>query len=194
MGAMERRHSAVGYDYTTGQPPLGTVMNTSRLFLFFLLFTATFHVAAQENAAPRALQQAMSEAEFKAAGLDKLSPSELAALNAWLQRKVIQETEVAVAAAKETTRKEVEQENRGFFDFGTKEPIESAIAGEFKGFAQGRQYALENGQVWEQIEPVSLAGVRKTNPAVSIKPSNFGNKWFMQIKGYNTAAPVRRIK
>ena len=169
-------------------------MNTSRLFLFFLLFTATFHVATQENAAPRALQQAMSEAEFKAARLDKLSPSELAALNAWLQRKVIQETEVAVAAAKETTRKEVEQENRGFFDFGTKEPIESAIAGEFKGFAQGRQYTLENGQVWEQIEPVSLAGVRETNPAVSIKPSNFGNKWFMQIEGYNTAAPVRRIK
>jgi len=169
-------------------------MNTSRLFLFFLLFTAALHGTAQENAAPPALQQAMSEAEFKAAGLDKLSPSELAALNAWLQRKVVQETEVAVAAAKETTRKEVERENRGFFDFGTKEPIESAIAGEFKGFAQGRQYTLENGQVWEQIEPASLAGVRKTNPAVSIKPSNFGNKWFMQIKGYNTAAPVRRIK
>lgn len=169
-------------------------MNTSRLFLFFLLFTAALHGSAQENAAPRALQQAMSEAEFKAAGLDKLSSSELAALNAWLQRKVVQETEVAVAAAKESTRKEVEQENRGFFDFGTKEPIESAIAGEFGGFAKGRQYTLANGQVWEQIEPASLAGVRKTNPAVIIKPSNFGNKWFLQIKGYNTAAPVRRIK
>ncbi len=168
-------------------------MNTTRLFLFFLLFTAALHGSAQDRAAGD-LQQAMTEAEFKAAGLGKLTPTELAALNAWLQRKVTQETEVAVAAAKETTRKEVEQENRGFFDFGSDEPINSTIAGEFKGFAQGRQYTLENGQVWEQIEPASLAGVRKTNPAVIIKPSNFGNKWFMQIKGYNTAAPVRRIK
>lgn len=169
-------------------------MNTIRLFLFSLLFTAALHGSAQENTAPRALQQAMSEAEFKAAGLDKLSPSELATLNAWLQRKVVEETEVAVAAAKETTRKEVEQENHGFFNFGSKEPIKSAIAGEFKGFAKGRQYTLENGQVWEQIEPASLAGVRKTNPAVIIKPSAIGNKWFMQIEGYNTAAPVRRVE
>ncbi|WP_368562722.1 hypothetical protein [Pseudoxanthomonas sp. UTMC 1351] len=169
-------------------------MNTIRLFLFSLLFTVALDASAQESATQRDLQQAMTEAEFKAAGLDKLSATELAALNAWLQRKVIQETEVAVAAAKETTRKEVQQENRGFFDFGSKEPIESSIAGEFAGFAKGRQYTLANGQVWEQVEPASLAGVRKSNPAVVIKPSVIGNRWFMRIEGYNTAAPVRRIK
>jgi hypothetical protein len=29
---------------------------------------------------------------------------------------------------------------------------------------------------------------------VNITPSRFGNKWFLKIDGYNTAAPVRRIK
>nr|WP_246197444.1 hypothetical protein [Pseudoxanthomonas sacheonensis] len=139
------------------------------------------------------VEQQMSADEFKAAGLDKLSAQELAALNAWLQRKVVQETAKATESAKEEGRKEVVEKNRGFFDFGSKEAIESSIVGNFDGFAKGRQYTLENGQVWEQIEPASLAGVRKTNPKVKIKPGIMNN-WFLQIEGYNTAAKVRRIK
>ena len=143
------------------------------------------------------VEQQMSADEFKAAGLDKLSAQELAALNAWLQHKVVQETakavEVAKEEAKEEGRKEVKEKNRGFFDFGSAEPITSSIVGEFKGFADGRKYTLENGQVWEQVEPASLAGVRKTNPKVTIKPGMFNN-WFLRIEGYNTGAKVRRIK
>lgn len=139
------------------------------------------------------IEQQMSADEFKAAGLDKLSAQELTALNAWLQHKVVQETAKAVETAKEEGRKEVKEKNRGFFDFGSAEPIASSIVGEFKGFANGRKYTLENGQVWEQIEPATLAGVRRTDPKVSIKPGLF-NSWFMRIDGYNTAAKVRRIK
>ena len=47
--------------------------------------------------------------------------------------------------------------------------------------------------MWEQIEAASLAGVRKTDPGVRIKPGVMG-VWYMRIKGYNTAAKVRRIK
>ena len=139
------------------------------------------------------IEQQMSADEFKAAGLDKLSAQELTALNAWLQHKVVQETAKAVETAKEEGRKEVKEKNRGFFDFGTNEAIESTLVGEFKGFSNGRKYTLENGQVWEQVEPASLEGVRKTDPKVSIKPGLFNN-WFMRIDGYNTAAKVRRIK
>ena len=105
---------------------------------------------------------------FKAAGLDKLSAKELAALNAWLQQKVTTETAVAVEKAKEEGRKEVVEKNRGFFDFGSAEPIESVIVGEFTGFGKGKKYTLQNGQVWEQIEPASLSGVRKTDVSVKI--------------------------
>ena len=139
------------------------------------------------------VEQQMSADEFKAAGLDKLSAQELAALNAWLQNKVVQETTKAVEVAKEEGRKEVKEKNRGFFDFGSDEVIQSNIVGEFKGFANGRKYTLANGQVWEQVESASLEGVRKTDPKVSIKPGLFNN-WFMRIDGYNTAAKVRRIK
>ncbi len=135
----------------------------------------------------------MSADEFRAAGLEKLTPQELAALNAWLQRKVVQETAKAVETAREEGREEVVRKNRGFFDFGTNEAIESTIVGEFRGFAKGRTYTLENGQVWEQVESASLAGVRRDNPKVSIKPGMLGN-WFMKIENYNTAAKVRRVK
>lgn len=135
----------------------------------------------------------MSAEQFKAAGLNKLSPQELAALNAWLQHKVIQETAKVTESAKEEGRKEVVEKNRGFFDFGSKEAIESSIVGNFDGFAKGRRYTLENGQVWEQIETASLEGVHKTNPKVKIKPGMM-NSWFLKIEGYNTMAKVRRIK
>ncbi|KAF1715197.1 hypothetical protein CSC74_14100 [Pseudoxanthomonas yeongjuensis] len=169
-------------------------MKSLRIPLAMLMFALAPLAWAQPSAPLTAnVEQQMSADEFKAAGLDKLSAQELAALNAWLQHKVVQETTKAVEVAKEEGRKEVKEINRGFFDFGSSEAIESALVGEFNGFAKGRKYTLENGQVWEQIEPASLDGVRRTNPKVSIKPGMFNN-WFMRIDGYNTAAKVRRIK
>ncbi len=138
------------------------------------------------------VQTQMSSQEFKAAGLDKLSPQELAVLNGWLQGKVAKATAVALEDAKEQGRQEVIVKNRGFFDFGSREPIESAVVGEFAGFSKGRKYILANGQEWEQTDATPLSA-RKSAPAVKIKPGIAG-VWYMQIDGYNTMAKVRRIK
>ena len=167
---------------------------TSLRIPFAILMLALAPLAwAQQPALTADVEQQMSAEQFKAAGLDKLSAKELAALNSWLQQKVSAETAVAVEKAREEGRKEVVEKNRGFFDFGSNEPIESSIIGEFNGFGNGRQYTLQNGQTWQQIEPASLEGVRKTDPQVRIKPGMLG-VWYMQIKGYNTSAKVRRIK
>ncbi|MEQ4576687.1 MAG: hypothetical protein ABN502_17380 [Gammaproteobacteria bacterium] len=139
------------------------------------------------------LQSEMTPSEFKAAGLDKLSPAELAALNGWLQGKVQKETQVALEKAKEEGRQEVITKNRGFFDFGSKEPIESTLVGDFSGFGKGKTFVLANGQEWEQIEPASLSGVRLQSPKVKIKPGMMG-VWYMQVGNYNTQAKVRRVK
>jgi hypothetical protein len=162
-------------------------------FALILLALASVAWGQQTPLQTANVEQQMSADEFKAAGLDKLSAQELAALNAWLQRKVGQETAKVVETAKEEGRQEVKEKSHGFLSFGTNEAIESSIVGEFKGFAKGRQYTLENGQVWEQIEAATLEGVRKTNPKVKIKPGIMNN-WFLKIDGYNTTAKVRRIK
>ena len=143
------------------------------------------------------LQQQMSPAEFKAAGLDKLNAAELATLNRWLQGKVEAATTEAVAAVREEAREEGRQEvivkNRGFFDFGSNEPISGVLQGEFRGFGKGRIYVLDNGQQWEQTDATSVSGVRKQSPKVSISPGVMG-VWYLKVEGVNTQPKVRRTK
>lgn len=143
------------------------------------------------------LQQQMSPAEFKAAGLDKLNAAELATLNRWLQGKVEAATTEAVAAVREEAREEGRQEvivkNRGFFDFGSNEPISGVLQGEFRGFGKGRIYVLDNGQQWEQTDATSISGVRKRSPKVSISPGVMG-VWYLKVEGVNTQPKVRRTK
>ena len=136
------------------------------------------------------IEKEMTPEQFKAAGLDLLSPEQLANLNAWLNRKITTEAKKAATLAED----KVKTENRGFFNFGSDEPIVSRIVGEFKGFRQGRIYVLENGQEWSQIDQATLAGVRQTNPPVKIEPSLIGNAWYLSIEGYNSRAKVTRNK
>ena len=170
-------------------------MRTTRVFLLALLL-ALPALASAQDAPP--IEQAMNAEEFRAAGLDKLSAEELARLNAWLDRRVAERAGAAVAAASEQAReegrKEVIENNRGFFHFGKSEPIAASIVGEFRGFGRGRTYVLDNGQEWKQVDDASLAGARLTNPKARIKPGLMGNVWYMQVEGFNTAARVERIK
>lgn len=160
-------------------------MRPLHLLVFTLLLACALPAAAQDG-----IQQQMTPEQFKAAGLDKLSPEELANLNAWLNRKIDTETTKAAALAAD----KVKDENRGFFNFGSDEAIESRLVGEFRGFGKNRLYTLENGQQWRQADNASLVGVHKTNPGVKINPGMIGNVWYMRIEGYNTRAKVERVK
>ena len=142
------------------------------------------------RAEKKPIEQDMSPQEFKAAGLDKLTPEELAKLNTWLGRKIDTVATEAAAQAKD----EVEDENRGFFHFGSDEPIVAHVAGPFRGFAKGREYTLDNGQVWRQTDEATLVGARLENPEVRINPSLIGNSWYLAVKGFNTRAKVERVK
>ena len=154
------------------------------------LLAALLFVAAPAAAQQQAIENQMTPEEFKAAGLDKLSSGELARLNAWLNRTIEGETAKAATEAKE----KVVEEHRGFATFGSSEPIESRISGEFRGFGSGREYTLENGHVWQQVDHSKLSGVRLDSPAVQLNPSVMGNAWYMKVEGYNTRAKVVRVK
>ena len=155
--------------------------------LSLILFLAACIPAAY---AQQSIQERMSAEEFKAAGLDKLSQQELANLDAWLNGTLKVATEKAAVQAKQ----KVESENRGFFNFGSDEPIVSTIPGDFRGFGRGREYTLDNGQVWRQTDDASIPGARLTNTKVTIKPSLISNVWYMSVERYNTKAKVERVK
>jgi hypothetical protein len=154
-----------------------------------LVLALTVACAFAAHAAPP-IQQQMSPEEFRAAGLDKLNTEELARLNTWLGRAIESETAKAAKAAKQ----QLVEENRGFFNFGSSDPVRSTIAGEFRGFSSGRSYTLANGQVWKQVDDASLAGARLSSPTVVISPSVMGNVWYMAVGRYGTRAKVVRVK
>ena len=154
------------------------------------IFLAALLLAAMPAFAQQSIRDQMGAAEFTAAGLDKLSADELARLDAWLNRTIVDETGKAAAVAEERVKKE----HRGFAFFGSDEPITARMPGEFRGFQQGREYTLDNGQVWRQVDGARLAAARLTDPEVVISPSLVGSAWYMQVGRYNTRAKVQRIK
>jgi hypothetical protein len=160
------------------------MMSVRSIFLAALLLVATPALAQQS------IQSQMTADEFKAAGLDKLSAEELARLDAWLNRTIVAETGKAADVAKER----VIEEHRGFASFGSDEPITGRIQGEFRGFGKGREYTLDNGQVWRQVDDARLAGARLTNAEATISPGFMGSVWYMKVGKYNTRAKVQRIK
>jgi hypothetical protein len=166
--------------------PSGTATMRIRSFVLATsLCIASGLALAAEFADFTGLQQNMTPQEFQNAGLNKLSPEELANLDAWLKSQMRQR-EAVVAAAPRPDRS-------GFHEEEDRTPIQSRILGEFRGWQGGARFELENGQVWLQAEPGELSGVKVKDPVVTITPGMLG-VWKLKIKGYNSTVKVHRIK
>lgn len=150
------------------------------LLACLLLVVSSVHAA---DTAP--LRQRMSEAEFRAAGLDKLSAEELARLDAWLAAR---DAAPAPAAASE--------DRRGLRQVAAADDtdIVSRIPGNFRGWsAPGEVITLENGQRWRIIQVSGALAVNVDNPVATISPAAFGS-WSLRIEGFNARAKVRRVE
>jgi hypothetical protein len=130
------------------------------------------------------LEKNMTPQEFQSAGLNKLTPEELAALDAWLTSQM-KKREAAVATAPRVER-------GGFLQPGDSGPIHSKILGEFHGWRGHTHFALENGQVWVQADESELEGVNISDPEVTITEGLMGD-WKLKVKGYNTFVWVKRV-
>ncbi|OOG45573.1 hypothetical protein [Rhodanobacter sp. C01] len=129
------------------------------------------------------LQQRMSSAEFKAAGLDKLSPQELANLDNWL------------SSHGKVTTKLVDSSGKPVFyaDKTTRIKINAHIVGHFGGWHGNDQLTLDNGQVWKQVSSDAPSCMTGNNPAVKVKPSLM-NSWLMYVDGCNGDVHVERVR
>jgi hypothetical protein len=154
-----------------------------RLALILLLAASGLHAEGFSS-----LEERMNAEEFRAAGLEKLSPDELAALNAWLRSRGA--ATASMAAAARTPRGD---ERVGFADGPSSRSVVSRIAGEFNGWTGSTRFTLENGQVWQQVEGTSLTGVKADSPAVTIEPAFLGS-WRMRVDGFNQRVRVKRVE
>lgn len=135
-----------------------------------VIFSCTKPVGAAPEEMSASIQQIMTPEEFKAAGLNKLSPDELQKLDAWLQgyRQVTeQKAEKKATARAERTKMDL---------------IVSRVDGQFNGLTGRTLIRLEDGTVWKQANADDRYRPKVTDhPAAAVIHGVFGYK--MQIEG-----------
>jgi hypothetical protein len=129
------------------------------------------------------LQQRMSPEEFKAAGLDKLSPDELNNLDNWLSGHGKVVTKVVDQSGKPVFYPAAEKAG----------PVQAHVQGSFTGFTGHTQVTLDNNQVWQQSDSTRVSCMASENPKIAIRRSLMGN-WMAAVDGCNDTAPMSRVK
>jgi hypothetical protein len=145
---------------------------------------------AREEATEKAvrdLQDSMTAEQFKAAGLDKLSPEELKNLNASLQgSRRAAEKKAAEKATAEVTKK-MAAESRAKMD-----EILSRVDGAFSGVTGHTIIKLEDGTTWKQANVDDHYRAQVTDrPPVKVWRGPFGYKMRVVGTGEFYVDPVR---
>jgi hypothetical protein len=138
-----------------------------------VVFGFTQPVRAAREETPESIQQMMSPGEFKAAGLDKLTPDELQKLDAWLQgyRQVTEQKAEKIASARAA---KVERTKMDL--------LVSRVDGQFNGLTGRTLIRLEDGTVWRQANADDRYRPKVTDhPAAAVIHGVFGYK--MQVEG-----------
>ncbi|HEX5960148.1 MAG TPA: hypothetical protein VFY97_02750 [Rhodanobacteraceae bacterium] len=152
----------------------------TRLMLSAALATllAALPVMAQQFSS---LEERMSAADFKAAGLDKLSPQELQFLDDWLRTH----GQAGTLSAGSQPVFHPDNQPRDKFD--------AHLTGHFNGWTGQTLFHLDNGQVWKQAEQGSYTCPDVDNPRVTIKPMILGS-WLMYVQYCDQSVRVERVQ
>ena len=118
------------------------------------------------------LRNLMTQSEYRAAGLGKLSAQELAVLDGWVGRLMVRLLK---------DRKQA----------GCSSPVDSRIDGEFQGWTGRTVFELENGQIWRQLGSRSQYAY-KVSPRVQIHRSASGCA--LKVDGVEGELLVERLK
>ncbi len=144
---------------------------------------------------------------------DQLKSGEITAIKQEAEQKVAQaeaikqEAQQKVAAAEAKVQEtEAEQKKKGpgwlralvtlqntTEKAGKADPVQSRIAGRFRGWEGKTLFRLENGQIWQQNDDSSYVGVDYDSPAVRIYPGMLGAFW-MEVEGVNPRVKVKPLK
>lgn len=158
-----------------------------RFIALLMLFGFAAGAAATQFSS---LEERMSEAEFRAAGLDRLSPEELAQLNAWIRSRVVTAGSAQAAADRTGFRA-----RDGLFGSGEGErrSISARVNGTLGSIGEGRTIELDNGQVWQVTDGSIELDDPVANPVITIEPALLGS-WLLKVEGYNRSVRVTRIR
>lgn len=175
-----------------------------------------------QQALAQDLKSLMSEQEYRAAGLDKLSDAERRALYLWIQQQrgeaavTVAPTPAAPTPAAEPPatapqptpapqpgKAEAEAAEQVAMEknFGLEEPVvkpkeleelHARVVGKFRGWDGGTRFTLDNGQVWKQ-RGAGRYHYRGEDTRVVISKNAFGF-YELRLVDADRSVGVRRIK
>ncbi len=163
-------------------------MNPIRFLTLFATLPLSLLFAAD-------LTDTLTTEEFESAGLQKLTPEELANLNAlWNRQNGAEQTAAPVALPVPAANHDdlVGKEQLAVDVRKAPKKIESRIEGTFNGWYGETVFHLENGQVWQQRINEVQKYTPTENPKVTVQKSLGGYR--LRIDGYRQTCPVKRIK
>lgn len=166
----------------------------NKFLISILALTLSLPLFAEDGFS--SLEEQMSGKEYTAAGLNKLTPEELAALNNWIRGHSLATLDQPKAGTYAAAGN-AEGDQRGF-DKKSEEKterttIKSRLIGSFKGWDGNAVFKLENGMIWEQDDKDKFYIREVQNPEVTIKPGMFGS-WHLSIEGYSSKCRVERLQ
>ena len=162
------------------------------------LLSLTIGLSAFAATGFSSLEEQMTGKEFSAAGLDKLSKSELDALNEWIRAHSLATLDSpGAAAAAGTVEEDAEDKGKDNDKDNDKKKdsttITSKLVGKFSGWDGQMVFKLENGTIWAQADKDKFHTKEIENPTVIIERSMFGS-WTLRIDGYDADCRVKQIQ
>lgn len=136
--------------------------------------------------------KSMSVADFRAAGLDKLSDAQIKSLDSWFQE--YQRQHPCSSAAKSAVPAAVAApEVAAATSVAETYPLTAHLVGRFTGWNGGTTFRLDNGEVWQQVDDSSLSTGAVMNPKVTISRGLI-DAYYLEVEGVKDTVLVRRIK
>jgi hypothetical protein len=164
--------------------------------LFAFLVTTT--AVCAETSFP-GVENIMSLEEFHKTGLDQLTHEQITALNNAITKHYVGAVETQVTQKTDSMRKTIAEEERrtilqrfGLPDisFSQEWKEEPGLDATVTNWVGGNSFKLDNGQVWEGMEPIPYELV---NRKITIAPRPNG-QFALEIEGKNTTVRIRRVK
>jgi hypothetical protein len=142
-----------------------------------------FALPAGVRAQAAGIQQRLSAEEMHAAGLDTLTPAQLAALDRLLREKCLPPTSAP--------RDDDDRVPRAYVGLGDK-PVHTRAKGAISGWEPGTVFMLENGQQWKVLKGEMKLRKPLQDPDILVVPGIAG-RWFLQVDEDLPKARVYRI-
>lgn len=187
-----------------------TSLRVTRVFALASAFALPLSVSTSLDAeapalAPKsnsALRDGLSAEQFAEAGLHKLTPEELSALErlvepkrnntAPIDRPAAAAPSPALPQGDAAFGKEAELLRAVEVQQKVPDELRSRIPGKFTGWTGKTTFVLENGQVWRQTDGGSFYAPLQ-DPVVTIHKGTLGT-FFLRVEGYNSRTKVVRVK